>query len=505
MSALPLVLCATVLCVVLGIVVYFHLAPVPFEERYVDPTGIMDASDHRPLVFINRLFGRNIAFPYFNSIPYLASERATSDGTSGSCRIVYRPPAINESYAIVQENFMFYNLRYTCIPIRFSGWRIVPGADSFQVRLLLETDADVDGVATLMRLNPLYLEIDVGSSRSSTACCINDRNLSLTSDRDGDQSMDITLQHVKGPQDSLFDYSKVNDTYVGLDVILGSRASHSNTLNVRAFFLDSVVDSFQSVGRTIGLTYDRSAGRSLVFEKSYAQYLKSNVPLYEFSNNLAIWWRNFVSPVFTFSVELCLDASMAEALNGRSVVVNKVYMDNDLGLYTDGKGVVDNTGRYTRSASSAAALARLLRPGSVHLDNVYAMVVHGLADKEHFELSVMTGSYTNMGINNEDGSNVRVTLPYLALGTSNRMTVQLTIAPTEKIIYASWVEPEPKFAYSKTNNADSAVHNNLHRLFVEKPRDAADTLENIVMDYDVTYVSNVNFARMGYQNFMRSA
>lgn len=481
---------------------------IDHREAYINSSPDTVPSDERAMTFINVTFGRNIVFPYFNSVPYLASERAVKDtsavvSNAGSCRIVYKPPAVNDSYAIVQENRMFYSLKYTCLQLQYRNWRVDEVSGSVTVTFLIKSIVDL---AHILRLNAIFIECDAGSLQSSVAYCITNPEISLSSVTTFPVDLHLTLRMVPGTNDSLFDYSKVDATYVPLEQVLATQyARTSHVLNVRVFYMEEIQDSYQSIGRRTQLMYRPDEGRSIVFDKGYAEFASTNVPMYEFCNNLAIWWRNFVAPVFTFSFELCVNISEAERLRGVSVVVNKVYMDNDLGLYVDGAHLGDNTGRQKRSSEAN----RVKLGQSLNSDNVCAVIIRGDSAPlpQHYDLMVTTGSYSSIGINNEDLCNVHLQLPYLTVGSSTSMTVQLTVTPSEKIVYVEWIgaaSRQREFAFARRNcSGMNAGRNNLSRLFTEKPREASNTLENIVMDYDTAYVSGVNYAKMGYQNFMK--
>lgn len=227
--------------------------------------------------------------------------------------------------------------------------------------------------------------------------------------------------------------------------------------------------------------YKQNNNNMLVYNKDYVgRYMRNAAlkDLYEFSNNINVFYKNYIQPVFTVSFDVLM-----EKKENSNIVIARMYMDNQFGTYS--KNPCNNVNDEL---------------GTVKNNNMFMIIAeYGANDKNGFNLSVVLGRGDNCNYNTPftDKSNVKVAIPYMPGNSKARIIV--TVSPNEKIIAAFWMDAAvnyPRVAISRSTYCGNDL--NLHRLFKEKPRKAP--IENIIMNINRSIVGNVNYVMLGYKN-----
>ena len=497
------------------------------------------SDDQQALKSINTC-GRNIVFPYFSRNNLPASQRALIDNSimqtspAGLCRIDYTNTnnELNESYSIVQENSLFYNFKKVCLGFRIQNIEYNPNLDTIFVDFFTERDTDINNLTSLILLNPLYIEFAVDAAHDSSGYRIayeqfhanmnlntNNQTWRFSNQRGQYPTLRIPFKSISKPNsgsvDKLFNYTDLssNQKLVSTADINNLKqipgGSDSPVLNMKVYYLDKLVSSFQNIGRTLYLDYDKSTntkGKATIFDTKYQQTYGTDQPKYEFMNNIALMYSSYVYPIMTFDFDINITR---ENLNGNKQMLCKVYMNNNLGIYGNCYNIIDNTGGTNNNNIFAASIEPDTDP------NVRNQ------DLDSYNMNVFIGQDGNCNNMNK----LSIKLPYLV--ENNNINITLTVSPNEQLILARWKDSRSndvlkKYIYGKKNDCgdnpsydpsniiapstkqEARVNNNLYKLFVENTGESRIPLANIEMAYDKIYMKNIKTCTLGYVNLLNN-
>lgn len=499
--------------IVLVVVVLVSSVIAPkIQEHFVE------ADQEVPLKSIN-ICGRNIVFPYFSRNAFTASQRSLPDYETvktnpvANCRIDKINGIVNESHSIVHENSLFYNLKNSCMAFRTKGAQVANRAVT--INFLVDSTDNLSNFSKLLLLNPLYVEFVLDEYTTSVAYrCL---NISPTFTnkkelRDYGESLPMLfypvpkLNNASNNCDSAFDYESLSKSQREITSNdLERMFKYNNVINMKVYYLDTLSSSFQNIGRALKLVYSES-GAVNIFEADYQKYFQDKYAtnIYEFMNNVALMYTNYVYPVFTFKFDINVTKQHHYHTPGEAKdLFAKIFMDNDTGLYNFCTNTLD-------TSSSKNNL------------NILGLAIDGI-DQQYYNLIAFTGTtnYCNLGAKN----NVVVKLPYLSL--NNYVTVVVTVTPTEKIVLAKWSDisegnVSPSFSYAKVSDCgDSssystclqkrqeptstpAANSSLLNLFTSTADNRAP-LSNIRFHYNKNIVKGVDSCTLGYVNLLKEA
>lgn len=459
-----------------------------------------------PMKSIN-LCGRNIVFPYFSRNNFTASQRAMNDSIiassipPGKCRIDAVNGIVDESHSIVHENSLFYNLKYSCLAFRIDNYQIYNGTD---VHLTFKTNTinDIQNITNLLLLDPLYIEFGINSERTSRAYRLVYNNNFWFTNSDNIRQYNNTygplvfkLIEEKGSCDKTFSYAQYSPKNIPITVTdLNTMKRYDNgILNMKVYYLDKLYSSFQNIGRKIKTVYNPQ-GLINVFEKDYNKYFSDSysTQLYEFMNNIALMYTNYVYPVFTFNFSINLTTANINNTRSDNSVIWKVYMNN-------------NIGRYDYCDSSDIGM---------NTNNILSASVIKVGNPRLYYLNFYTGA----GNNCKTYGNLQIYLPYLT--ANNYINITVTVSPNEKVVLAQWQDVNSgdvskKYVFAKQkycsassydvctqNKENDNVSSNLYDLFTKNTGNSRSPLENIIMNYDTNFVKDVQSCSLGYVNLL---
>ena len=464
--------------------------------------------DEVPLKTIN-MCGRNIVFPYFSRNNFTASQRSLTDNTivktypSGKCRVDSTNGLVQESHSIVNENSLFYNLKNSCLALRILKYDISTDKLTLNITFSTETENDIQNIISLFLLNPLYIEFVINTDGNSTAYSFNQEHLIFSSTHNKKEGYTLKFVSLSDPAkaacDKTFNYRDYSSKQrmikkEDLDIILNYE---SKLMNMKVYYLDTMDSSFQNIGRFISLKYN-VAGLNNIFEVDYQKYYQNSysTQLYEFMNNLALMYTNYIYPVLTFNFSINIISQ--SNLNGNKYMIWKVYMNNGVGQYqfcTDKK-----VGMITDTLGG-------------NNNNIMSLVVGSTLDPLFYEAHFFTGQANTCFYG---GTNtVSIKLPYLP--ANNHIKLAVTVTPNEKVILATWQDKHgKKMEFAKRTECTSAkpydvcldstqtttVNNSLVDLFTKKT-DSRIPLANILMQYDPVMVTETDSAVIGYTNLLQ--
>lgn len=501
-----------------------------------------DAKDtfenEQPLLSMNKC-GREIVFPNFSSIN-LASQRAADDSeitknlSRGNCNMPLNNEgndSSSDTYSVIKDNYLFYSLKRTCLGIKYKS---IEKISTNRVAITFSTTSDADNKAILyfVLLNPLFVEFNFSSNKTTVAYYpVFHSNVGELGNGDPRSSpkeyryssslqevrsryggykqgsdikifFDVVLPRENKGQDSLFNYYPANDSpYVYLNDL---QYPATGVINMQLYFLDdNIPTSYQNIGKTLShpqggdlfsvpylfQNYQSNKSDLLIFRTDYVDRYSQNSAykdVYEFQNNINVFYKNFIQPVFTVSMDMLItDMNIRGKTTNNNIVVSRMYMDNGFGNYNN---------------NPCTSISQELGP--VRNNNMF-MVVLEVGEEGHngVNLSVVLGRGNSCNYNTPftDRSNVKVAVPYLS-GT-NRVRVIITLSPNEKIITVFWKDPntyQPVVTMSRTTYCGEDL--NLHRLFKQKPRQAP--IGNIKMNVHNDVVTKVNYVALGYKNLV---
>lgn len=476
--------------------------------------------------------GREIVFPNFSSLN-LASQRAAHDSeitrniSNGNCNM----PLNNEgkkgadTYSVIKDNYIFYSLKRACIGMQYKSIEV----NGNRIAITFDTKKDKNTVMYFMLLNPLFVEFSFNSTKTTVAYYpILHNNINELSSDPRQSAKEFRYSNYNKPITTKYEaYSAGENPKIYFDVVLPREQKGfdghfnyytadspyvyindmqypaSGVINLQLYFLDdNIPTSYQNVGKMLVHpqggnlmnfpdlfeNYNNNKTDLLIFRKDYvAKFSQSSTykDIYEFNNNINVFYKNFIQPVFTLSMDILVtDINIRGRQQNTNNVIARMYMDNDFG-------------KYNRSTCNNVTKEL----GNVNNNNIFMLVLE-LGDNSHngYNLALVLGrdSSCNYNIPFNDKSNVKAALPFLT--STQHIRVVITLSPNEKIITAFWKDPTDNFN-TKVSISRSTYCNedlNLHRLFKQKPRQVA--IGNIKMNVDNDVITKVNYVALGYKN-----
>ena len=455
------------ICCILIIIIIAIIAQC-IQQKYIENFKQDDESVIKSL----NICGRNLIFPYFKINGTLASSRANKANNSylntGTCINTSRDPNINPSFAIVHEDSLFYQLTSACLNVNMVDY--VYGSDPVKFSIIFSNHNN--NLVNFLTLNPLYVEFNPTDMNSTIGYSIIGPivyNTELSN-----YSITFTpVFNAQITQDDLFNYPQNMPSKTHILNSDLQEMKNTGYANITIYYLDNLDTSFQSVGRTLNLTYNNDGINNIYDEKFANLYgISTSIQKYEFMNMLSLMYANQVSPVLSFQFNLQVFEPFPAANNNNIVI--KTTADNYVGAYSTCTNTIDI-------------------PGTKQLNNIFSA---SIIDNKNstFTLSVFTAKNQDCGLNNS--SIVTCILPY----SKNNMTVVLTLSPTNKILFVCWKDIyNNRKNISYTNIKLCSETDGLYDLFINPI--AKDTLNNINMNYLTKYITNVKHCTLGYVNY----
>lgn len=480
--------------------------------------------------------GRNMSFANFTS-QNLASQRAisgtnyTQNITSGTCIIPgsNQNSANYETYSIIKDNYIFYSLKRGCLGFYYRNIT----TDNDRATITFDTSKEVNKRAFmyLMLLNPLFVEFNFNLEESSVAyfpvfhiSAISSNTNSRTYDktylystyettlisRYAQQSpvysnpsitFEVVLPESKkaSAYEATFDYFTSLNPYKRIQDLktkLTDNDIDKNYVNMNIYFLDhNIPSSYQNVGKILKhpqngnlmdysiLVNQTSKPRNLVvFTTDYNNKYSQNTQykeIYEFNNNINVFFKNNVQPVFTVSIDF--EIPIANKI-GENIAITRMYMDNNYGNY-----------------SSCPRLNKDI-DGSKKNNNMFMIALEfneSVSDNTGVNIVVALGKKESC--NYDDTTNVKLPVPYLV---NKKIRCLFTISPNEIIVMAMWKDAD--FVTKQISLARRTICTTtnlaLANMFTVNPNPAP--INNIIMNCNEDYVTSVNEIMLGYKNLL---
>jgi len=466
-------------------------------------------------------------FPYFGAKNRLiATQRAIIDNLSlkstpsGKCILTLSQAQVNPSFAILHENALFYTLKKSCISLNLQGYDMSASPESITMYFSNKTSSDCDNFARFIASNPLFVEfcvngklsiaytIDLSSdfifstsqiikNKNSYGKCTNNECIAVKFTRTGDPTKSCD-------QNEAFKYSDYSPnqtllTDADLSTIQQNVYLRDGLINMWIYYLDELDSNFQATGRTLPIDspqIDNTNNVLTIFDTGFKRWSSSpyKVDLYEFMNNIALMYYNFIIPVFTVSFDISITIDM---FNNTNISGNSPY---NLLICTMNNGFGGSSGCQ---------------------NNIFAVQLQiDQNNPNQFNLYFLTGNNTDCGFNSPNSQNLIVSLPWLT--PNNVISIIATFGPNQKHVLAMWKDINSgdlgiQMLYAKhiDNYIDPASDpcgykpidmtntNNATQLFASKTLNPRPSLQNITLSCPVNpeqFVIAVNEFTLGYVN-----
>lgn len=478
--------------------------------------------------------GRKMVFPNFSSVN-LAAQRAaldmtiTKNLTKGTCNT----PMNNEgsenatdTYSVVRDNFMFYSLKRACLGMKYQN---ISYRDKNRVSITFSTDTaeDAKNVMYFIMLNPMFVEFNVDSVRTTVAYypIFHNTAESLRGDplraekvfrysnydktlvsryttlpvmiKNPTITFDVVLPIENRGRDSLFNYFSDANPYVTLQNLNLDVTNKNKIINIQMYYLDdNIPTSYQNIGKqlahpqggdlfTVPHLVANNKKDLLVFRVDYSDRYGQNSSYkeaFEFNNNINVFFKNYLQPVFTISMDLQVtDLNVYGQIDNQNIVIARMFMNNGYGQY-----------------NGCTSISREL--DGVQNNNIFMVVLEvGKNDNNAYNIAIVTGKDNSCNYPSNDQSNISLTLPFLS--GYQRVRLIFTITPNEKIATAFWKDSNTGLTnvmLARSTHCGDDL--NMGRLFKQNPRIAP--INNIIMNVDKSVVSQVNSIALGYKNLI---
>ena len=547
----------------IGLIIFLVL--LSFLTSIVSPIILKEyfGQNTLPLKSLN-VCGRHIIFPNQISSSSLASSRATysSIGTTdplGVCVNSGSNTKIDSSFAIVTEHSIYYTLQKLCLGLRFMNGN-VDSTGNVYITFTHDSVSDMNNISLLMMLNPLFVEFSPTSTKSTKAYMVsyhtvnaafsavqnsfdNTGNFSYSpmysssfvptaqnssgNDNDFDMSYASHVSVVNSQKTLTLKFVPMSNTscdtpfnYSGQSQLQQSDMDAmmtSGVVNLSAFYIDQIDTSYQKPSLSMSLPYDLSQNqlsKTYVFWSDYENDTSSRRSTQltdsqkKFMNNIRIMFANYISPVFTVTFDINITKALFAQSNGGPVTFMTMYVDNGLNEF------------QTCAWNNIS--------GGKNNCNVFSITAAQYPSSQNFYYLFVTTSTTVSNQYGCSGSNssvdtLNVQVPFNSLNQNTRLV--LTVTPAEKILYAecfSTATSSKKILLSRSKNCPvsqqsydicqdnagtgpiSNVANDFATIFTQKNRQVGSQLNDIVLSYNKTVVTQTESILLGYQNFYRT-
>lgn len=474
------------------------------EHFFIDSTPV-------PMT-VYKFTGRDLIFPYLGNSNLTAAERASYDVNmttmpAGKCPFPLEAKTLDDSFAVVKENGIYYTLKKACMALTVKNYRFDNNELMITVTFPISTPENIDNMAKFLLINPLFVEFVKGMNNSIAyipqpyRSNYTDRGFYFTNSSGYTETwakgfnpptMDIKFRVAvpigKGTCDATFDYKPYTSKKYQLKRQDMDTIKKDGIVNMWVYYLDDLNSSFQTTNRNLPIEIS-SQGNVVVFDKNFKE--SSNDPYktnsYNFMNTIYNMYNTFTVPIFTFSFDFIMTKSLKDNLE--KVLLLKCWVSNN---FYGGWAPCNN--------------------------NVMQITSSSLEDFLELQFSIGDGS--DCGYRTWFSPPATLWLPWLTTGTVVNITA--TFGINQKHIYAQWKDVNggdsgKKFAYAKSlqnffdppfdtcTKYDDDSHreiNNFTKIFGSKKftPQTRPKLENIYLNWNTDVVRSITGVSLGYEN-----
>lgn len=429
-----------------------------------------------PLLPINNICARNVAFKTYPNLKHSASVRSIPDNQRQykvSCPVINSSQQINKDYNTIVENGMLYGLYNTCISLDYNNYSLNSETGVITFNFSNKTEYDFKTLSYLYLLNPLYVEIN-GSEQYYPVFTNVNTFTNITKD-----SLNLPLLQQYIADNVNFQFSKVlpaantatNTTFPKTSVPLSSVLNQSNKhVPIKLFYLDQLTNQ-QATGRSMKLMYDQQNGKTTIYQTDFSLKNDVNSNEYNFMNKLFILYVNKLQPVLTFSFTINVNESHVK--KSEKTEIMSLYMEN-------------NKVGFMRSCDYAMVNSQKIN----NMVSIWKDV--NPAFPSSFKLVFSSPNGDTCSVNPADPNNLQIELPVVQT-VNEKIRIITTVSPYEKIVLAIW---DRYFIFRRSGTCTKA--NNFATLWSQ----AEKTMNNINLQYDTNTVKELTDVTLGYVNYL---
>ncbi len=474
------------------------------EHFYVDNTPV-------PMT-VYKFTGRDLVFPYLGNTKLTAAERATYDANistipAGRCPFPSDSKSLDESFAIVKENGIFYTLKKACMALSVNNYRFDNNEQMITVTCPVDTPENINNMAKFLLINPLFVEIVQGMNNSIAyipqpyKANYTERGFYFTNSAGytddwkkgfNPSKIDIRFRVAvpvgKGSCDPTFDYNAYTTKKYQLKRADMDAIKKAGLVYMWVYYLDDLDSSFQTTNRTLPIV-ESTPGNLTVFDKQFKNMSTDpyKINTFNFMNTIYNMYNTFSVPVFTFSFDFVMTQNIQD--NKEKVQLLKCWVSN--GFYGGWSPCSNNVMQITASPN-----------------------------ENFLELQFSIGDGSDCGYRTWFAPPATLWLPWMTPGTV--VNIVATFGINQKHIFAQWKDVNrgdsgKKFAYAKSQQNffdppfdtctkyDDDSHreiNNFTKIFGSKKFTTATRpkLENILLTWNTDLINKITDISLGYQN-----
>lgn len=525
--------------VIISMAIIFHFRVNKSVEKFANETLMLEELN----IYKNmRSCPRKIAFTNFVTQTYNASERSITDISSktGDCPIRASGGAVTPELSEVEENKIPYSIKSICIKLKYEIFDRDDSNNESLVSLYLVNDGtQIDNSINLLYfflVNPIYVEFEgstayvpeyddtkgIDPSYYTTSFYTNFNSGPILKNKSTNRipfALRRLIPYNSSSKNATFDYT---DKSLPLKQTVLNRMNSS--VNARVYFLESQLVQTTGLYRSLDQVYKRDSeiGVMKIYNKNYQVDIKPTVDEYYFHQKMYVLLQNSLQPIMTFKFELCVPVERYEKLVNKSTEVFKVYIDTNLGKYTDCPHFktidVNNNNILSASVSTKQWLNKQDQENisvkqAMSRDKSVANKPECNLEKKKFVLQqsdkydvtyllkfTTSNNKDNKSCSFENEGELLIELPFAS--TNERISVVVTVSPYEKIALCKWnANGQEYFTFKRTPKCQS--NNNFFNVINQRSLNKEIINENINLAYDTSYIANINYVQLGHKNYLK--
>ena len=472
------------------------------EHFYIDNTPV-------PMT-IYKFTGRDLIFPYLGESTLTAADRAMYDNTiftipEGKCPFTNKKE-IDDNFAIVKENGVFYTLKKTCMALTMLNYKFDNTEQILTISFPLDSD-NIINMTKFLLINPLFVEISQGMHTSiayipqpfkskytekgfyfTNSVGYNDKWKTSFYPSTMKIRFRVAVPFNKGSCDTTFNYASYENNKYQLSKEHLESIKRTKLLNMWVYYLDDLSSSFQTTNRFLPID-PISLGRLELFNKNFKDMASNadKITTFNFMNTIFNMYNTFTVPVLSLSFDFSMKQSIQN--NSEKIQLLKSWVSN--GFY----------GGWTPCNN-----------------NVFQISAE--PHEDFLELQFSIGDGTDCGYKTWFAPPALLYLPWLTNGTIVNITAIFGI--NQKHIFAQWKDIDKgdtgkKFAYAKSQQNfleppfdtctlyDETIHreiNNFTKIFGSQKftPETRPKLENIYLTWNKNLITEITNVSLGYEN-----
>jgi hypothetical protein len=434
----------------------------------------------------NRACARDLVFTKTVDKAYNAAQRAmaSKEEALGTCQVNISTNTPSPELALIEENTFSYILKSVCVTLNYKSLNI----ENNKITITFRNDGDkTDDTVRLMYLlflNPVFVEFN-GSD-----AYVPDYTATKT---DPDNAHGFYYTNFKGGR-ILNNSSATELTMVFKRLVPSGHSSTtafryqgikplqntlnpSKTINATVYYLDTECNLAAGVSMKIPYETAQPVNSVKLFNNRYSVEIPVSNNDYYFHNKMHTLLQQKKFPVITFEFDINVPKSKYNEMAGKHIEIFNVYLHNihRYGYCWGGYKPLDDNKNY----------------------NMLATILDAQSDQTYILAFITSGHGDGATCWHDMKTHLNVELPFV--DQNERISITLTITPTEKIVLCKWTqESQQYFIFKRTATCND--NNNFAKIFREK--DGPSHIDDIYIKFPTEYVKNTGTVYLGHTNYL---